>query len=136
MKRNGRTRFTDFKTLLRESDVVTLHCPLNPESADMMNAAAFSEMKDGAFFINTSRGGTVDEDALYAALCSGKLSGAAVDVLKQEPMSRDCRLADAPNIIITPHTSWAPLATRKRLLNIVESNLEDFLKGGRQNRIV
>ena len=136
VKRNGRTRFTDFKTLLRESDVVTLHCPLNPESADMMNAAAFSEMKDGAFFINTSRGGTVDEDALYAALCSGKLSGAAVDVLKQEPMSKDCRLADAPNIIITPHTSWAPLATRKRLLNIVESNLEDFLKGGRQNRIV
>ncbi len=136
VRQNGRTRFTDFKTLLRESDVVTLHCPLNRESADMMNAAAFSEMKDGAFFINTSRGGTIDEDALYAALCSGKLSGAAVDVLKQEPMSKDCRLADAPNIIITPHTSWAPLATRKRLLKIVESNLEDFLNGGRQNRIV
>ena len=136
VRENGETRFTDLGTLLRESDIVTLHCPLNAQSADMMNAEAFAKMKDGAFFINTSRGGTVDENALYDALSSGKLSGAAVDVLKKEPMSKDCPLDKAPNLIITPHTAWAPLTTRKRLLGIVESNIEAFLKGVPQNKIV
>lgn len=136
VRENGSTRFVDFATLLKESDIVTLHCPLNDESADMMNEKTFAEMKDGAFFINTSRGGTVDEDALYNALCTGKLSGAAVDVLKKEPMCRESRLETAPNIIITPHTAWAPLATRKRLLEIVESNISAFLSGKPQNKIV
>ena len=136
VRENGETRFTDLDTLLKESDIVTLHCPLNAQSADMMNAEAFAKMKDGAFFINTSRGGTVDENALYDALSSGKLSGAAVDVLKKEPMSKDCPLDKAPNLIITPHTAWAPLTTRKRLLGIVESNIEAFLKGAPQNKIV
>lgn len=136
VRENGETRFTDLDTLLKESDIVTLHCPLNAQSADMMNAEAFARMKDGAFFINTSRGGTVDENALYDALSSGKLSGAAVDVLKKEPMSKDCPLDKAPNLTITPHTAWAPLTTRKRLLGIVESNIETFLKGVPQNKIV
>ena len=136
VRENGETRFTDLDTLLKESDIVTLHCPLNAQSADMMNAEAFARMKDGAFFINTSRGGTVDENALYDALSSGKLSGAAVDVLKKEPMSKDCPLDKAPNLTITPHTAWAPLTTRKRLLGIVESNIEAFLKGAPQNKIV
>lgn len=133
---NGSTRFVSFDELLENSDVITLHCPLNRESADMMNKEAFVKCRDGAFFINTSRGGTVDEAALYNALCSGKLSGAAVDVLKEEPMAEDCVLLGAPNIIITPHTSWAPLATRKRLLGIACENLEAFLNGGTKNRIV
>lgn len=136
VRENGETRFTDLDTLLKESDIVTLHCPLNAQSADIMNAEAFARMKDGAFFINTSRGGTVDENALYDALSSGKLSGAAVDVLKKEPMSKDCPLDKAPNLTITPHTAWAPLTTRKRLLGIVESNIEAFLKGVPQNKIV
>ena len=136
VRENGETRFTDLDTLLKESDIVTLHCPLNAQSADMMNEEAFAKMKDGAFFINTSRGGTVDENALYDALSSGKLSGAAVDVLKKEPMSKDCPLDKAPNLTITPHTAWAPLTTRKRLLGIVESNIEAFLKGVPQNKIV
>ncbi len=133
---NGSTRFVSFDELLENSDVITLHCPLNRESADMMNKESFAKCRDGAFFINTSRGGTVDEAALYDALCSGKLSGAAVDVLKEEPMAEDCVLFGAPNIIITPHTSWAPLATRKRLLGIACENLEAFLNGGTKNRIV
>lgn len=120
---NGSTRFVSFDELLENSDVITLHCPLNRESADMMNKEAFAKCRDGAFFINTSRGGTVDEAALYDALCSGKLSGAAVDVLKEEPMAEDCVLFGAPNIIITPHTSWAPLTTRKRLLGIAATML-------------
>ena len=102
----------------------------------MMNEEAFNKCKDGAFFINTSRGGTVDEDALLGALLSGKLSGAAIDVLKQEPQSKKSRLEKAPNIIITSHTSWAPLATRKRLLGIVEDNIKAFLAGKPQNKIV
>lgn len=133
---NGSTRFVSFDELLENSDVITLHCPLNRESADMMNKESFAKCRDGAFFINTSRGGTVDEAALYNALSSGKLSGAAVDVLKEEPMAEDCVLFAAPNIIITPHTSWAPLATRKRLLGIACENLEAFLNGGTKNRIV
>lgn len=133
---NGSTRFVSFDELLENSDVITLHCPLNRESADMMNKEAFAKCRDGAFFINTSRGGTVDEAALYNALSSGKLSGAAVDVLKEEPMAEDCVLFDAPNIIITPHTSWAPLTTRKRLLGIACENLDAFLNGGTKNRIV
>lgn len=136
VRENGVTRFVDFDTLLKESDIVSLHCPLNEQSADMMNEETFNKCKDGAFFINTSRGGTVNEDALYNALCSGKLSGAAVDVLKKEPMSNESPLETAPNIIITPHTAWAPLATRKRLLGIVEESIKAYLAGNPQNKIV
>lgn len=129
------TEFVDLDTLLKTSDIISLHCPLNEQSADMMNSESFSKCKDGAFFINTSRGGTVDEVALRDALESGKLSGAAVDVVKKEPMSADCPLYGAKNIIITPHTAWAPLATRKRLLNIVTDNIDAFLQGMPKNNV-
>ena len=127
VRENGVTRFTDFDTLLKNSDIITLHCPLNKKSENMMNEEAFSKCKRGAVFINTSRGGTVDETALLNALKSGRLSGAAIDVLKEEPMSEDCVLADAPNIIITPHTAWAPLSTRRRLLSITCENIDSCL---------
>lgn len=136
VRENGKTRFVDFDTLLKESDVVSLHCPLNPESADMMNRESFSKMKQGAFFINTSRGGTVDEEALIEALNSGKLSGAALDVLKTEPMNEESTIDKAKNVIITPHTAWAPLTTRKRLLGIVEDNIAAFLAGTPKNVVV
>ncbi len=133
---NNEAEFVSLKQLLNESDVVSVHCPLNEQSADMMNSTTFSKMKDGAFFINTSRGGTVDEEALFEALQSGKLSGAAVDVLKTEPMTEDCVLANVKNLIITPHTAWAPLATRERLVGIVADNIKAFLNGDKKNRIV
>ena len=136
VRENGKTKFVGLDTLLENSDIVTLHCPLNPQSEKMMNAAAFAKMRDGAFFINTSRGGTVDENALFAALQSGKLSGAAIDVLTNEPMPSDCPLTDAPNIIITPHTAWAPLPTRRRLLDIVSGNITAYLNGEPQNKII
>ncbi len=126
---DGETEFVDLDTLLKISDVVTIHCPLTEQSADMMNSETFGKMKDGAFFINTSRGGTVDEQALFDALDSGKLSGAAVDVLKAEPMSADCCLIKAKNIIITPHSAWAPYTTRLRLLDLVEEKLQKFING-------
>lgn len=128
-------KFVDFDTLLSESDVISMHCPLTEQSKDMMNADAFNKCKDGAFFINTARGGVVDELALFEALQSGKLSGAAVDVLKSEPMSEDCPLINAPNIIITPHTAWAPLKTRERLLGIVCENIQAFLEGNPKNNV-
>ena len=92
-------------------------------------------MKDGAFFINTARGGIVNEQDLADALNSGKLSGAAIDVLNEEPMSNNCILKDIPNLIITPHTAWAPLATRERLIKIAENNIISFLNGFPTNKV-
>lgn len=126
-------KFVSFDELLASSDIVTVHCPLNDQSERLFNDATFGKMKDGAFFINTARGGIVDEPALLHALESEKLAGAAVDVLTREPMSADCVLQNAPNLIITPHTSWAPVATRKRLLDIVSCNIEAFLNGKPRN---
>jgi len=132
---DGETRFVDRDTLYKESDIVSLHCPLNEDSADMINAQSLKKFKDSAFLINTARGGVVDEYALAEALNNGKLSGAAVDVLKQEPMSADCPLRNAKNIIITPHTAWAPLTTRKRLIGIVADNIKAFIEGKPQNNV-
>ena len=136
VRENGITEFVSLDRLLAESDIVSVHCPLNEQSREMFDSTAFSKMRDGAFFINTSRGGTVNESALRSALDSGKLSGAAVDVLQKEPMSDYCPLLGAPNLIITPHTAWAPLTTRQRLLSIVYDNISGFLNGNPQNVIV
>ena len=128
--------FVTLEELYKMSDIVTVHCPLNEQSQKMFNRNAFSKMKNGALFINTARGGVVDEKALFEALESGKLSGAAVDVLEYEPMKSDCVLLKAKNIIITPHTAWAPVTTRKRLLNIVCDNIDNYLIGTPKNVIV
>ncbi|MCQ2440538.1 MAG: D-2-hydroxyacid dehydrogenase [Clostridia bacterium] len=128
-KSDDTVKFVDLKELLSLSDIVTVHCPLTEQSRNMFNDKTFGIMKDGAVFINTSRGGVVEEKALFDALKSGKLSYAAVDVLNKEPMDKDCILKNAKNIMITPHTCWVPLATRKRLINIVSDNLTAFLNG-------
>ena len=120
---------TDIDTLVSESDIVTVHCPLNAQSQHMFNKEMFNKFKRGAFFVNTSRGGTVDEKALRYALDSSILSGAAVDVLDKEPMSENCPLIGAKNLIITPHTAWAAAQTRERLVGIVYNNLRMFLEG-------
>ena len=124
-----------FEELLRRSDVVTMHCPLNADSEGMMDAAAFALMKEGAMFINTSRGGLVDEQALRAALDSGHLLGAGVDVLQVEPMTADCPLYGAPRCLITPHIAWAGLETRRRLMGVVAENLRRFIAGDPINRV-
>lgn len=125
--------FVTFEELLKTSDVITLHCPLTDDTADLMNEKSFALMKEGAFLVNTSRGGTVCEKALLEALKNGKLSGAAIDVLNKEPMSEDCKLFGAPNLIITPHSAWAPYTTRVRLLNLVAENLKAFINGNPKN---
>lgn len=125
--------FVTFEELLARADVISAHCPLNPQSERLFNAEAFARCKDGAMFINTSRGGVVDEAALAAALESGKLSFAALDVLTVEPMTADCCLIGVKNLLITPHVAWAPLQTRARLLALVCDNLRAFVNGTPQN---
>lgn len=130
------TEFVDFDTLLRTSDAVSLHCPLNDSSRGMMNAETFGKMKDGAVFLNTARGALVDENALRGALLSGKLAGAGLDVLCTEPMAEDCPLYGIGNCIITPHIAWAARETRERLVGIAEENLSAFLSGTPRNVIL
>lgn len=125
----------ELEELLKRSDVVSLHCPLNRDSENMMTAERFGMMKTGAVFINTARGGLVDEEALKNALTSGKLLGAGLDVLRQEPMSESCPLLGIKNCIITPHVAWAGLETRIRLMGVVESNIRNFLGGNPQNTV-
>lgn len=129
-------KITDLETLLKESDIVTVHCPLNENSQNLINAETISKMKDGAVFINTARGAIMDEKAVFDALCSGKLSYAGIDVLSVEPMASDCVLFNAPNCIITPHVAWAPIETRERLMDIVTDNLKSFIDGNPKNKIV
>ncbi len=121
--------FVDFDTLLRESDYLSVHCPLNASTAEIFNSEAFAKCKQGLYFVNTSRGGVVNEQDLLSALESGRLSGAAIDVLTSEPMRADCVLRDAPNLTVTPHIAWAPLETRLRLLSIVVGNIDSYLSG-------
>ena len=129
VREDGVTKFVSLDELLSKSDIVTVHCPLTEQNAKMFDCKAFAQFKDGALFINNARGGLVDENALLAALKSGKLSGAAVDVVEYEPMRSDCPLLNAPNIIITPHSAWVPKSTRQRLFEIVINNIEQFLNG-------
>ncbi len=133
--REKNDKFVPLDFLLMNSDIVSVHCPLNEQSREMFNKETFEKFKDGAYFVNTARGGVINEQALFDALQSGKLSGAAIDVLTQEPMSEDCILKNAKNITITPHTCWAPLTTRERLLGIVCDNISAFLQGNPQNNV-
>lgn len=120
-------------TLLRNSDVVSLHCPQTAESLRMIDEKALAAMKDGAILINTARGGLIDEAAVAAALRSGKLSYYAADVVSREPIEADNPLLTAPNCILTPHIAWAPRETRQRLHRITAENIRAFLNGTPQN---
>lgn len=121
--------YVELDRLLRESDVVSLHCPLFPETEGIINAAAIEKMKDGVILLNTARGQLVDEGALAAALQSGKVRGAAVDVVSKEPMDPENPLLTAPNCIITPHMAWAQGEARQRIIDITADNIRAFLAG-------
>lgn len=120
--------FCDIDTLLNQSDFVTLHCPLTDKTAKMANKDFFSKMKETAYFINTSRGGAVDEDALKEALQNGIISGAGLDVLTNEPPIDD-KITSLKNAIVTPHIAWAAKETRERLMNITKQNIKAFIEG-------
>jgi len=123
----------DLDTLFRESDVVSLHCPLTDETEGLVNRERLALMKPTAFLINTGRGPLVDEPALADALSEGHIAGAAADVLSTEPPSPDNPLLSAPNCYITPHHAWATRAARQRLLRTVADNVAAFLAGAPQN---
>ncbi|MBQ7416293.1 MAG: D-2-hydroxyacid dehydrogenase [Oscillospiraceae bacterium] len=127
--------YVDLDTLLSSSDIISLHCPLFPETENLINADAIKKMKDGAILLNTSRGQVIDEAAVAEALKSGKLRGAAMDVVSEEPISPANPLLSAPNCIITPHMAWAPMETRQRILDITAQNIAGFLSGAPQNVI-
>ena len=126
-------RFVDLETVFRESDVLSLHCPLTAETRHLVNAERLDWMKPGAFLINTGRGPLVDEPALAEALNSGRIAGAGLDVLSVEPPTAENPLLHARNCIITPHLGWATLAARTRLLRVAVENVRAFLSGKPQN---
>ncbi len=124
-----------FEDMLGVSDVISLHCPLTAETEKIIDDGAIARMKDGALLINTARGGLVDEYALRRALDSGKLAGACLDVVSEEPMLGSNPLYGAPNCLITPHVAWVPQETRVRLVKTAEENLRAFIAGKPRNTV-
>lgn len=132
----GEPDFVEFVSLdemLKRADAVSMHCPLTPETEGIVNAKFIAKMKDGAYFINTSRGTVVDENALADALNCGKLGGAGLDVLSCEPPKAENPLLSAKNCFITPHIAWAAFETRQRLVSILKENIAAFVNGTPQN---
>jgi glycerate dehydrogenase len=123
----------ELDTLLRESDVVSLHCPLTPETREIIDATALAKMKPTAFLINTSRGPLVNEAALAAALNAGQIAGAGLDVLAVEPPPATNPLLAARNCVITPHVAWATREARRRLIACTAENLRAFVAGTPRN---
>lgn len=116
-------------------DVVSLHCPLAEDTYHLADARRIGSMKPDAILINTARGPLVDEEALAEALKTGKIRGAGLDVLGQEPPTADNPLIGAPRCIVTPHISWATKEARKRLIDIAVENLRAYLAGSPKNRV-
>lgn len=130
---SGPVRFVDLDALFRESDVVSLHCPLTAENKGLINTARLAQMKPTAFLLNTSRGPLVVEKDLADALNAGRIAGAGVDVLAVEPPVPDNPLLSAKNCFVTPHNAWATQAARRRLLDVAVANVRAFLAGKPQN---
>ncbi|GLC82211.1 D-2-hydroxyacid dehydrogenase [Lacrimispora brassicae] len=122
-------RYTDLDELLANSDVISLHCPLSSDTQGIINKETISKMKDNVMILNSSRGPLIVEEDLMEALNSGKVGGAAVDVISVEPMKEDNPLLKAKNCIITPHIAWAPKETRQRLMDIAVDNLRSYVEG-------
>lgn len=139
--KNDTTDFerVDFDTLLAESDILSLHCPLTDRTQNLMNAEAFAKMKNTAILINVARGPVVDEQALFDALNSGQIAAAGLDVLAKEPIAADNPLAkikDSTKLLITPHMAWASREARIRCAREVYLNIKSFLAGEKRNVVI
>ncbi|MDD7273579.1 MAG: D-2-hydroxyacid dehydrogenase [Prevotella sp.] len=126
-------RKTTLNGLLNTSDIISLHCPLTPETAQMINDETLAEMRSGTILINTGRGGLIDEAAVVRALNNGHLRAYCADVLTQEPPAPDTPLMRHPKAFITPHNAWATLEARQRLMKICVANIKAFIDGTPQN---
>ena len=122
-------RYVSLDELYARADVISLHCPLFPQTERMINESSIAKMKDGVILLNTGRGQLICEDALAQALRSGKVRAAGLDVLSQEPPAADNPLLTAPNCFITPHIAWAARESRQRLMDTAVDNLRQFLNG-------
>ena len=134
-KQDSAVKFVGLKELFEQSDFITAHCPLTNDTKGLICSDLLGLCKPSCIVINTSRGAVVNEADLADALNCGKIAGAALDVLCEEPMSENTPLKDAKNCIITPHIAWAPLETRKRLIGIVAENLKAFINGDPVNTV-
>ena len=121
--------YVNLEELLASADVISLHCPLTPENAGMINGETIAKMKNSAILINTARGPLIDEAAVAEALACGKLRAAACDVISAEPMAENNPLKTAPNCIVTPHMAWAPIESRMRIQDCTERSIQAFLAG-------
>ena len=132
--RPGRVAFSD---VLRRSDVISLHCPLTEETSNLIGADELRQMKPDAILINTARGGLIDDHALLDALQNGRLAGAGIDVLRNEPPRDGSPLleVDRPNLIVTPHNAWASRQAMQTLADQLMDNLEAFVRGEPQNLV-
>ena len=130
---NENCRYTDLDTLLAQSDVIALHCPLFAETENIINKDTIAKMKDGVIIINNSRGALVVEEDLADALKSGKVYAAGLDAVRNEPIEMDNPLLSAPNVFFTPHISWAAIECRQRLIDYSLDNLKAYLDGNPTN---
>lgn len=128
-KEHPYAEYVNLDELFARSDVIALHCPLFPETREIINKDNIAKMKKGVIIINNSRGPLINEEDLAEALKSGDVYAAGLDVVSSEPIAADNPLLNAPNCIITPHISWAPKESRKRLMDIAVDNLKAFLDG-------
>ena len=134
----ARPGFVSFNEALAQADVVSVHCPLTPETHKLIGATEFAQMKRSAILINTARGGIVDEAALRVALLAGQIAGAGIDVLSEEPPRHGNLLLDVdlPNLLVTPHVAWASVETVEKLAEQLIGNVEAFLRGKPRNVVM
>ena len=129
----------DIDTLCRESDIITVHCPLNDGTREIINAKRIAEMKDGVILVNEARGAVLDEAAVAEAVKQGKIGGFGCDVYSVEPFPEEHpynRILDLDNVILTPHVAWGSYESRSRCIGIIADNIDSYLCGGTKNRIV
>lgn len=131
----GNVEFVSLEEINKRSDVISLHCPLTPETDKLINSNFLNSMKDGAYLVNTARGAVIDEDAVRDALQSGKLAYFGTDVLSSEPPKADNPLIGCKNCLITPHIAWANIEARTRLMNIFKDNFNAYIEGEPINKV-
>ena len=126
----------ELNELLKTSDIVSIHCPLNEQTKGLIGEESFKLMKKEAILINVGRGGIVDEEALVEALQNNEIAGAGLDVFEREPLAKESPLLqinDASKLLMTPHIAWATVEARNRLFDLVVDNIQGFLKGDLKN---